>query len=824
MLDFLKRNKGVIFTFFLTAFLTLLIFLEVGILTGTILISDLNAEYQPLLMQVRRILTGQLGLFDYNTGMGDNFIGTFYYYVSCPLNILTIFIKNINLLVIILVTLKLSLSSSFAYFFFKYQFKEEKKWHLATFSLIYALTSFSLSYYLHIMWLDIYMLLPLLLLGIDKIIKERKHLLYFISLLLIIFCNYYFAYMVCIFAFIYFNYKVLQLEEVNIKKILKENLHFIIVSFFTVVASSIVLLPVASELSTYSRQNGQLFGGETLKFTFNMLDIIKHHVLGNYKDIGLLNDNNFYTFSSIIIFPLLYIYFINKEIKTKEKILTGIILLIYILSMSCNYLNYAWHGFVPPSFFNGRYTFMFILFILLICIKSIYNIKEFKMYHYFIITLSILIIIITYKYTGSLVLEKLDIIKLLIFIAYVLILMLLPTTSYMKYALLIIVCIEINLSSFEYLNRYNFDVASDNKSQELAINYIKENEKDKFYRIDDNTTNSDNYSILYNYNSIDYFMSTVKIDLVNFFVNMDVGNHGFTKNTISYDGGYYHLSSLLNIKYYIETQGIENTNYKLLKEYEDGYDVYYNQHSLNLGYMVNENILNTKLDKNGLENLNNIYKDMSGIGILEKVKLDKINDYSYKFKNKKDKNFYLLIKLNNWYSYSDLEVTLNDTNILGNTNNTFNYLVTNEYEKDKDIVIDLNANSGTIEDIEGVYVYYINDDKFIEAIDKLKEHQLNITKVKPNKIIGEVEVLEDNILFTSIPYSKDLDIYVDGKKQDKIKLLDTFIGVKLYKGKHKIEIKYTPKMLYISFIPSILSSILLYLYLKFIKKKKLTNS
>ena len=822
MKNSLKKNKGVIGTFFLTAFLTLFIFLEVGILTGTILISDLNAEYQPLLIQVRRILTGQLGLFDYNTGMGDNFIGTFFYYVSCPLNVLTIFIKNINLLVIILVTLKLSLSSTFAYLFFRYQFKEEKKWYLTAFSIIYALTSFSLSYYLHIMWLDIYMLLPLLLLGIDKIIKEKKHLLYFISLILIIFCNYYFAYMVCLFAFIYFNYKVLLLEEVNIKKIFKENLHFIIVSFFTVVASSIALLPVASELSTYSRQNGMLFGGEKLKFTFNMIDIIKHHIIGNYKDIGILNDNNFYTYSSIIVIPLLYFYFINKEIKRKEKILTGLILLLYILSMSCNYLNYAWHGFVPPSFFNGRYTFMFILFILLICIKSIYNIKEYKTYHYFIVVFSILSIIFVYKQTGKLSLEKLDIIKLLILIAYVLLLMLKPTTSYIKYIFLLIVCIELNLSSFEYLNRYNFDVPSDNKAQETSIKYIKEIEQDKFYRIDDNTTNSDNYSILYNYNSIDYFMSTVKIDLVNFFVNMDVGNHGYTKNTISYDGGFYHLSSLLNVKYYIETQDMENTDYEKIKDYDDGYDVYYNKYSLNLGYMVNDKIIDTKLDSNGLENLNNIYKDMSGISILEKVKLEKLSDTSYKFKNKKDSNFYLLVDLKNWYSYSDLEVTLNGLTILGNTNNTYNYIVNNEYEKDEDITIELSANSGTIEDIEGVYVYYINDKKFNESINKLKEHQLEVTKVKPNKIIGEVEVDEDNILFTSIPYSKDLDIYVDGKKQDKIKLLNTFIGVKLDKGKHKIEIKYTPKMLYISFIPSILSSILLYLYLKFIRKK-ITN-
>ena len=119
MFNLLKKHIGAISAFILTTILLLIIFYESGILRGTILISDLNAEYQPLLMQVRRILTSQMGIFNLNTGMGDNFIGTFYYYMSSPLNILTIFIKNINLLVIILVTLKLSLSSMFAYLFLR---------------------------------------------------------------------------------------------------------------------------------------------------------------------------------------------------------------------------------------------------------------------------------------------------------------------------------------------------------------------------------------------------------------------------------------------------------------------------------------------------------------------------------------------------------------------------------------------------------------------------------------------------------------------------------------------------------------------------------
>ncbi len=821
MLNFLKKYVGAICTFFITLIITIVIFYAIGIFDGTILISDLNSEYQPLLMQTRKIFTGQLGIYNLNLSLGDNFLGTFFYYMSSPLNILSIFIKDINLLVIVLVILKISLSSSFCYLFFKYQFKEEKKMFLCIFSILYALSSYSIAYYLHIMWLDIYMLLPLLLLGIDKIIKEKKHLTYIISLILIIFCNYYFAYMICIFSFIYYNYKLLLKEKILFKNIIKNNIHFIIINILSIACASIVIIPVISEINTYSRHNNYLLGGESIKFNFNIISIIKHYILGNYKDIDILNENDFYIYSSIITIPLIYFYFINKKFNIKEKVLTGIILLIFLLSISCNYLNYIWHGFVPPSFFNGRYTFMFIIFILFISLRSIYNFNEFKIYHYFIITFSIIIILFLSISFTKIQLNKYDCLKLLILVFYTLIFMIQINNNITKTIFTSIILVELITNSINYLERYNFDVTHENTIQRNTIKYIKENDNNLFYRIEDNNSESDNYSITYNYYSIDYFMSTIKKDLVNFFINLDVGNHSYTKNTISYDGSYHLLSSLLGIKYYIETNNYDN-NYEYLTTIDDTYKIYKNNYSLNIGYMVNEKIKDTKLNNNGLENLNNIYYDMTKINVLEKIDIKKIDDYNYKFNNKSNKDFYLLVKLDNWYSYDDLKVYL-DNELLDNRNGTFMYHINNIYNKNDKISINIDCNDGTLEDIEGIYIYYINDNNYKKSIDILKNNQLEINKIKNNSIEGNITVDDNNILFTSIPYDKDLYIYVDGKKVNKTKVLGTFLGTKLDKGEHKIVIKYIPRTLYLSIIPSIIGQILLYIYIKIYKKKKLFN-
>lgn len=815
MKNIIKKNNGELITFFSTIIFLIIIFKIVGIFDHTILISDLKSEFYPFLKQVRRLLTGQIGLYNFNMGMGDSFLGTLYFYMSSPFNILTLFIKDINLLSIILIILKSAFSSIFCYKYLKYQFKEEKIYYLIVFSLLYALSSFYLAYNMHIEFSDIYMLFPLLLLGIDKKIKENKNLPYILSLMFIIFCNYYFAYMICIFSFIYFNYKVL-LSKNSFKELLKKNLDFILISFLSCLAMSFVLLPVATEITSYSRQNGALFGGEKISLLFNLYNVVNHYILGDLSNINILNKSSFYVYTSIIVIPLIYFYYVNKDISKREKLLTSVIFFLLLISIGCNYVNYMWHGFVPTNYINGRFTFMFILFILMISIKSIYNIKEYKLFHYIIAFLLVLIPIVIYCI--KMYPHKLDIInigKVVLVLVFIISLNLVPSSKKVNILIIILLVLELGLNSYLNLNKFKYNLLSTNNSYEKVINYIKKSDDSKYYRIEDNAPTIANYSILYNYYGIDYFMSTIKKDLFNFFANLNVGNHGTTKNVVSYDGSYNLISSLLNIKYYVEFKNIENDSYTKIKDINK-YKVYKNDNSLELGYIVNQDLISIDAKDNGLDYINNIYKGMTGNtnNTVERVKIENKDKNLYSFNNKKKNDFYVLVDLKEWKSeYQSLKVSLNDEE-LKNTNNTYLFKVKNNYELDSNINIKVQGNDIMLKDILGVYVYYYNDDVYRENIDILKQNQLKVTEVKKNGLVGNIETNKDGILFTSIPYSNDLDIYVDGKKQDKIKLLDAFIGTKLDKGKHKIVIKYRPKVLYISFIPSILSLVGIIIYLK----------
>ena len=828
MKKIIKKYNGELISFTFTIIFLLLVFKMVGILDNSILISDLKSQYYPFLSYFRDFLKGKVGLFSLSFGLGDNFIGTLYYYLLSPFNLLLFFISNINLFVIIIVILKSAFSAFFCYRFLKYQFDIENKYCFVIFSVLYSMSSYFLAYNFHIQFLDIYMLFPLLLLGIDKIIKESKYFLYIFVFILCIFCNYYFSYMIAIFSFIYFNY-LLFVNNTSLKSIIKLNKEFIIISFFTCLTMSFIFLPIVSEIETYSRESSLFFGGEKLNIIINFKQIILHYLLGDFSKIFLLNHTDFYLYTSIICIPLLFFYFINDKFSLREKISTGSMFLILLLSISINYVNYIWHGFLSPSCFNGRYTFMFILFIILICTKSLYYIKEFCLKYYFIcfwVLLFPLIIFTLAIFPTSISLSY--VFKMFLLLFLLLILKNISKKVYLKIIMISLLVFELLYNSSTNLLRYNYYSIDDSNYVIFSkiINYIKENDTSSFYRIDNNL-DFDNLSVLYGYNGIDYFNSTIKKNYINFFVNTNAYNHFYTKNSVVYDSSYKLLSSLLGVKYYYMDSNIPSSDLAIKKI--DDYTIYKNNDSLSLGYMVNSNLSSLKYDDNGLQFVNDIYKTMSNSNddILDKIDVSNA-DNSFSFNNTDSRDFYLLVDFteDNFPYYFD--VYLNGEK-LENSGNMFIFKIKNEYELDNLINIDVKLDMSSLnfsydlKTIEKnkpkVYAYYFNEDIYNDDISFLMDQQLNVTKINRDGFEGNINVLDDNMLFLTCVYSDDLDVYVDNVKVEKEKVLDSFIGIDLKKGKHNIVVKYRPKMLYISFIPSFIGLCLLILYLRRLKKE-----
>ena len=92
----------------------------------------------------------------------------------------------------------------------------------------------------------------------------------------------------------------------------------------------------------------------------------------------------------------------------------------------------------------------------------------------------------------------------------------------------------------------------------------------------------------------------------------------------------------------------------------------------------------------------------------------------------------------------------------------------------------------------GCYVYQINDDLLQKGLNTLKSNgTYDITEHTDTYFKGEIDATTDGYMYTAIP-AEGWTAYVDGKKAETTKLCGAVLGVKLDKGKHTVELKYSP--------------------------------
>ncbi len=115
-------------------------------------------------------------LYTWDVGMGGNFLSLFSYYLSSPLNVIILLFKKKHLVdgVSLVLTIKFLLTSLFMAYFLKN--KRGEKAHdlvLAALTLAYTFSAFVIGYNWCTMWMDVLMVFPLILLGLERLMGNR---------------------------------------------------------------------------------------------------------------------------------------------------------------------------------------------------------------------------------------------------------------------------------------------------------------------------------------------------------------------------------------------------------------------------------------------------------------------------------------------------------------------------------------------------------------------------------------------------------------------------------------------------------------------------
>lgn len=821
-----KEIKYYLITGAITTAICILLYIQLVTSYNTIWISDAYAQYAALFSKLKDILqNGSSLLYSFQGGLGDGFLGTFFYYLASPFNAILLFFQDIDHFFTVLIWLKAIAISLSALYFFRYHFKLENPLYSIAFSILYVFIGFNVLYFFHIMWLDAVFMLPILLVGIDKFIKKRKMGLYLFSLIYTIITNYYFGYMVCIFSFLYFNYRILLSHSIKKegKEILLANLSFIVISILGVLCTSFVLLEIINYLPGYARVTTEFLNGESFQFHGNPFTFFQYFLLAASKNVDFLNPDSFFLYMGLFPLVLVILYFFNPNISRKEKVLTFLIILILYLSTSCNYINYAWSGFSKPQFFNGRFTFLFCFFLLYIAYKSLIQRKTLTLKSYLFCAIILLIVLYGFYFTqyDTTILYG----NVIFIVAYFLLLYFFNSKKvYIPLLLLTIVCTEMTVNASTSLYEYSFTMTEtyekQNEIYEFASQYIKNYDNSLFYRIETNKTEPYNGPIYYQYNGIDVFLSTISNNIADFFIDIGYGSGATKKNTISYYSGNEVIDSLLGIKYHIFIDDDTDTSdYQLLiqKEIRDSViKIYENPNALSLGFMVNKRILTVDKDINALDYQNKIFQAMTNTSesIYTSIDISEENgDYFFPIEKNGTICFYTAIDSSNGYQNPTLYLNYHALTKVQD----FEIVCTEAEQSEEAYLFYTNLNE---DQHLGTFAAYYSQEALLNMIKSLKEQELIITEYTNSRIKGTITSTSDkSILFTTIPYDENWDVYINKKKVETFPILDTLLGVELEEGTFEIEFIYRPKHFYKGLIISLFSFILL-IATSFVQRKK----
>ena len=331
----------------------------------SMLYSDMFHQYYPFFVEFRRaLLRGDGLLYSWNVGMGMDYLGLISYYLASPLNLMSILVPEGWLLEFfsLLMPVKLGLASLFFALFLKTIFRNED-YSISVFGGFYGLCAWALGFQWNIMWLDTFALLPLVVLGEVNLLRDKKFILYTLTLFLAVFANYYIGFFVCIFVFLlFFVYEICRWQ--GWKRFFSDLFRIAVFSLLAIGMTAILELPAFAALQTTQSSVNKFPTGFRLNIASShdikgLLDAMRQ-VAGNMG--GAIEPNfkeglpNLYCGVGSLLLAVLYLT--AKEVKVRDKVCAVVLLLFFNVSFIIRQLDYIWHGFHFTNMIPYRFSFL----------------------------------------------------------------------------------------------------------------------------------------------------------------------------------------------------------------------------------------------------------------------------------------------------------------------------------------------------------------------------------------------------------------------------------------------------------------------------------
>ena len=804
----IRSGDALIAAFLIPVVIMLIIFVQRGIFPfgeETFLRTDMYHQYAPFFSEFQsKLKNGGSLLYSWDVGMGVNFSALYAYYLASPFNWLLILCPKG--LVIEFMTYQIVLKTGLCGLTMAYYLRKHCRTNdfgVAFFGIFYALSGYMAAYSWNIMWLDCIILFPLIVLGLERLVKDGKGMLYCLTLGMSILSNYYISIMTCIFMVLYFIALLVLDEDMHWEKFIGRGFQFAVYSLLAGGLSAIVLLPEVFALQMTA--SGDVSFPKTFSQYFPIFDMIARHIGNVETEIGLDHWPNVYCGVAVLMFFILYL--LCKKISAKEKAVYCIMLLFFFASFSFNVLNFIWHGFHYPNSLPCRQSYIYIFLVLFACYRAYMYLRETPWKH------------VTAAFAGSVVFvlmaQKLVTEDHFHFIVYYVAILFLALylgaiALYQKgrryyfpalFYALAVVSIEaaVNTAVTSVTTTSRTAYTDDNAAVEQLVDSIQPN--DTFFRMEKVTRKTKNDGAWMHFPSVSLFSSTANADLSALFKKLGCES---STNAYSITGSTPLIDALFSVKYGIYSEKPEDTSLRTVIGEQDGVWLYQNNYTLPVGFYVEPDfeskwnretgnpadVQNSLADALGAEQIMNLVLDTSTEGSDLIFYPETSGEYYAYVGNKKIEK----VTATTWKG------TKTFTNVDRGYLLELGYCVAGE-------AVTLTAVDSKEEMWADVYRFSENGLGSVAA--KLSAHPWTLTSWTDTSLKGTISCDQDGWMFTSIPYDEGWNVLVDGKEQKPEKILDAFVGIWLSAGTHTVTMEYTPKGLISGAIISGVSVVLL---------------
>ena len=420
-----------------TIFLATLIICDISPFGDNILgKSDAIAQYKPMLYNyIMNIKNGTLELYSFNNGLGNPFIFNFSYYLISPVNFIGLLFNNGDLMYLAVILVKLAISAITVTFYTKKHNGSNITSTIAAVS--YAFSSWFLAYYYNIMWLDLFMIFPLFQYYLEQLITNKKIIGFIFTFSYLYVTNFYQAFAVLVYTIVYFIIRNFFYEKISIKEKIKGVFRFLIAATLTISLIYVYLYILVQ----VKRQSGLGYSDiEAAGYLVSSLDFLKALFYGT---TNITTDFTGYTYPNIAMNTLILInivyFFINKNIKTRDKIFTLIGLNLVCACIFVKRFDYIMNMFHNVVGLTYRYAFIFVFLGLTIFIKNAtaYEQKQDKRCIPIIIALIILLTINIKNMELNIYIFNLSFL-----LAYLVLVLFYNKSNIYKYLVIILVCTQ----------------------------------------------------------------------------------------------------------------------------------------------------------------------------------------------------------------------------------------------------------------------------------------------------------------------------------------------------------------------------------------------